>query len=89
MEAATAPIGIRADYGGLALRTRCRRTDATACHTPGCQHRAPKGRRFCRSCQATLDRVRGELKSATARARKPAIGSRRPQPGAPRSAAAA
>ncbi len=72
MEAATA-TGIRADYTGLGLRTRGRSRDATGCHTPGCRDRALAGRRFCKSCQATLDRVRSELMAAKPRGRKPAI----------------
>jgi hypothetical protein len=72
MEAAIV-TGIRADYTGLALRTRGRSSKRTACHAPGCHHRAPAGKRFCKSCQETLDRVRTELKSAGPRGRKPMI----------------
>ena len=72
MEAATV-TGIRADYTGLALRTRGRSSKRTACHAPGCRHRVPAGKRFCKSCQATLDRVRIELKSAGPRGRKPIV----------------
>jgi hypothetical protein len=72
MEAATF-TGIRADYTGLALRTRGRSRKRTACHAPGCRNRAPQGKSFCRSCQATLDRVRMELKSVGPRGRKPAV----------------
>jgi hypothetical protein len=71
MEAATS--GIRADYTGLALRTRGRRHLKAGCHTPGCWHRALQGKRFCKGCQATLDRVRGELKAASPRGRKAAL----------------
>lgn len=72
MEAATA-TGIRADYTGLALRTRARRDQRAACHSPGCRHRALSGGSFCKGCQATLDRVRQELMAAKPRGRKPAI----------------
>jgi hypothetical protein len=73
MEAATSPIGIRADYTELALRTRGRRPLAAGCHTPGCWHRAVDGKRFCKGCQETLDRVRGELSAAKPRGRKPTV----------------
>ena len=75
MEAATAPIGVRADYAelGLGLRTRGRSHQQAGCHTPGCRHRAADGKRFCKACQATLDRVRSELMAAKPRGRKPAI----------------
>ncbi len=63
MEAATG-TGIRADYAELTLRTRSRRHSAFGCHTPGCRERVATGKRFCSGCQATLDRVRAELKSA-------------------------
>lgn len=72
MEAATA-FGIQADYPSLALRTRTRRHQHAGCHAPGCRNRAPAGKRFCRTCQATLDRVREELMAAGPRGRKPAI----------------
>jgi hypothetical protein len=72
MEAATA-MGIRADYTELALRTRGRRHAASGCHTPGCRERAVAGKRFCGSCQATLDRVRVELAAASPRARRRAV----------------
>ena len=71
MEAGT--FGIRADYTGLALRTRSRRHLEAGCHTPGCWQRALEGKRFCKGCQATLDRVRGELKAGSPRGRKPAV----------------
>jgi hypothetical protein len=76
MEAATAPIGIRAYYTelGLGLRTRARRHEAAGCHTPGCRHSAVKGRSFCATCQATLDRVRRELMAGKPRGRKPTVG---------------
>ena len=76
MEAAVASA-IRGDYPRLALRTRARRHERSACHTPGCRHRVAAGKRFCRGCQQTLDRVREELKAAAPRARKPAIRSAR------------
>lgn len=72
MEAATA-FGIRADYPGPALRTRARRHQHAGCHSPGCWNRVPAGKRFCKSCQATLDRVREELMAASPRGPKPAI----------------
>lgn len=75
MEAGVA-TGIRADYGGLALRTRARRHQHAACHTPGCRHQVAAGKRFCEGCQQTLDRVRNELKAAKPRGRK-AVRSRR------------
>ena len=56
--------GIRAGYAELTLRTRSRRHIASGCHTPGCRGRIVAGKRFCSSCQATLDRVRAELKAA-------------------------
>jgi hypothetical protein len=64
MEAATARGGIRADYAEMTLRTRGRGHSAFGCHTPGCRERAADGKRFCSGCQATLDRVRAELKAA-------------------------
>jgi hypothetical protein len=73
MEVASIPTGIRAEYGGLALRTRGRSHARSACHTPGCRHEAVQGRRFCRSCQATLDKVRMELMNATPVARRRAV----------------
>jgi hypothetical protein len=75
MEAGTAPIGIRTEYSGLGLRTRGRGRGQqySGCHSPGCRHRAATGRRFCKSCQATLDKVRSELASAKPRGRKPTI----------------
>jgi hypothetical protein len=72
MEAAIV-TGVRADYSGLALRTRGRSSSRTACHAPGCHHRVPAGKRFCASCQATLDRVRSELAAAGPRGRKPMV----------------
>jgi hypothetical protein len=72
MEAAVA-IRIEADYPRLALRTRARRHQQAGCHTPGCRHRAPPGKRFCKGCQATLDKVRSELMAAKPRGRKPTI----------------
>jgi hypothetical protein len=72
MEAATA-IGVRSDYPALALRTRARRRQRAGCHTPGCRNRAADGKRFCESCQETLDRVRDELAAAGPRSRKPAF----------------
>lgn len=72
MEAAIA-TGVRADYTGLGLRTRGRSPERTACHTPGCRHRALAGKIFCASCQATLDRVREELRAAKPRGRKPRV----------------
>jgi hypothetical protein len=71
MEAVTASA-IRADYPALALRTRGRRHQPSACHTPGCWHQVAAGKSFCKSCQATLDRVREELK-VTPRGRKPVL----------------
>lgn len=76
MEVASIAAGIRAEYGGPALRTRGRSHARSACHTPGCRDDAVPGKRFCGHCQATLDRVRGELIAAKARGRKPVI--RRP-----------
>jgi hypothetical protein len=73
MEAGTAPIGIRTEYSGLGLRTRGRGHEASGCHSPGCRHRAATGKRFCKTCQATLDKVRSELASAKPRGRKPSI----------------
>ncbi len=72
MEAATA-FGTQADYPGLALRTRARRHQHAGCHSPGCWNRVSGGKRFCKGCQATLDRVREELMAAGPRGRKPAI----------------
>ena len=72
MEAAVV-TAIRGDYPRLALRTRARRHEHAACHTPGCKHRAAEGRSFCSGCQQTLDRVREELKAGSPRGRKPAI----------------
>jgi hypothetical protein len=72
MEAASA-FGIQGDYPGLALRTRARRHQHAGCHAPGCRNRVPAGKRFCSSCQATLDRVREELMATSSRGRKPAI----------------
>jgi hypothetical protein len=72
MEAASA-TRIRADYGGLTLRTRARSSGSAACHTPGCRHRALDGRVFCAGCQATLDRVREELRAAGPGGRKPRV----------------
>jgi hypothetical protein len=72
MEAASA-TGVRADYSGLALRTRARSSESAACHTPGCRNRAPDGRMFCAGCQATLDRVREELRAAGPGGRKPRV----------------
>jgi hypothetical protein len=73
MEVATVPAGIRAEYSGLGLRTRGRIHESSACHTPGCRHTAVEGKRFCKSCQATLDRIRNELKAAKPRGRGQAI----------------
>jgi hypothetical protein len=73
MQAATAALGIRGDYAGLALRTRTRRHVKAGCHTPGCWDRAVSGKRFCASCQATLDRVRNELKAGSPARRKPKV----------------
>jgi hypothetical protein len=64
---------IRGDYPRLALRTRARRHEQAACHTPGCRDRAAEGRSFCGSCQQTLDRVREELKAGSPRGRKPVV----------------
>lgn len=73
MEAAAA-TGIRADYPALALRTRVRHQQIAGCHTPGCRHRAATGKSFCKGCQATLDRVRNDLRvAAKGRGRKPTI----------------
>jgi hypothetical protein len=72
MEAAIG-TGIRADYAELTLRTRSRRHDAFGCHTPGCQESVAAGKRFCSSCQATLDRVRAELKTASPGRRRRAV----------------
>jgi hypothetical protein len=76
MEAATAPVGIRADYTdlGLGLRTRARHHAKAGCHTPGCRHSAVDGKIFCVACQATLDKVRSELVAAKPRGRKRAVG---------------
>lgn len=74
MEAASAS-GIRADYPRLALRTRVRSHEHAACHAPGCRNRAVAGRKFCKLCQATLDRVRRELKAGSPGRRKPSIRS--------------
>jgi hypothetical protein len=63
MEAAMG-TGIRADYAELTLRTRSRRHNVFGCHTPGCRKPVVAGKRFCSGCQATLDRVRSELKAA-------------------------
>jgi hypothetical protein len=73
MEAGTAPIGIRTEYSGLGLRTRGRGHRTFGCHSPGCRQRAATGKRFCKSCQATLDKVRSELASAKPRGRKRAF----------------
>ena len=64
---------VRSDYPRLALRTRARRHQDAACHTPGCRHQAVAGKSFCSCCQQTLDRVREELKAGSPRGRKPAI----------------
>jgi hypothetical protein len=72
MEAASA-FGAKLDYPALALRTRARSHRRAGCHTPGCRKRAAAGKRFCGSCQATLDRVREELANAGPRGRKPSI----------------
>lgn len=72
MEAAVV-TAIRGDYPRLALRTRARRHQHAACHTPGCRHRVVAGKSFCSDCQQTLDRVREELKAGSPRGRKPAI----------------
>lgn len=72
MEAATG-TGIRADYAELTLRTRSRRHVASGCHTPGCREHLVPGKRFCSACQATLDRVRGELAAASPRGRRRAV----------------
>jgi hypothetical protein len=69
MEAAIAGV-LEADYHQLGLRTRGRSPSRTGCHTPGCRHHVRSGKRFCASCQATLDRVRNELKAAAPRGRK-------------------
>ncbi len=52
MEVASAS-GLGIDYPRVALRTRRRRQERSACHAPG--------RKFCKLCQSTLDRVRLEL----------------------------
>jgi hypothetical protein len=70
MESATGS-GIGADYPRLALRTRRRSQRRSACHAPGCRHRAQPGRKFCKLCQSTLDRVRSELAAGGAARRKP------------------
>ena len=63
--------GFGVDYPRLALRTRSRRHEATACHAPGCRQRAMPGRKFCKLCQSTLDRIRSELAAGGAARRKP------------------
>ena len=73
MEAGNAPIGLRAEYSSLGLRTRGRGQQASGCQSPGCRHRVATGRRFCKSCQARLDKVRAELAAANPRGRKRAI----------------
>jgi hypothetical protein len=73
MQAAIAAPGMRADYAELALRTRTRRHLKAGCHSPGCWDRAVSGKRFCTSCQATLDRVRNELTAQGPARRKPKI----------------
>jgi hypothetical protein len=70
MEVASAS-GMGVDYPRLALRTRVRRQDRSACHAPGCRHRAMPGRKFCKLCQTRLDRVRLELAAGGAARRKP------------------
>ncbi len=72
MEAAVA-TRIDADYPRLGLRTRTRYDRQAGCHTPGCRHRALAGGRFCKGCQATLDRVRNELRAGKPRGRKPGV----------------
>jgi hypothetical protein len=67
MEAAIANV-LEADYQQLGLRTRGRSHGEAECHTPGCGHSVAAGKRFCSGCQATLDRVREELKAAKPRA---------------------
>jgi hypothetical protein len=69
MEAAIASA-LDADYQQLGLRTRGRSPGEAGCHTPGCRHHVPDGKRFCEGCQATLDRVRDELKAAKPRGRR-------------------
>jgi hypothetical protein len=73
MQAGIAALGTRADYAELGLRTRTRRHLKAGCHSPGCWDRAAPGKRFCASCQATLDRVRNELKAQSPARRKPKI----------------
>jgi hypothetical protein len=69
MEAAIANA-LESDYQQLGLRTRGRSHGEAECHTPGCRHSLPAGKRFCTSCQATLDRVRNELQAAKPRGRR-------------------
>lgn len=64
---------IDAEYPRVGLRTRGRHHQRAGCHTPGCRHGAPAGKRFCKGCQETLDRVRNELTAAKHRGRKPAV----------------
>jgi rRNA maturation endonuclease Nob1 len=73
MQGAAAALGLRSDYAELALRTRTRRHLKAGCHSPGCWERAVSGKHFCTSCQATLDRVRNELKAQSPARRKPKI----------------
>ena len=61
---------LEAEYQQLGLRTRGRSPGQAGCHTPGCRHHVPAGKRFCEGCQATLDRVREELKAAKPRGRR-------------------
>jgi hypothetical protein len=74
MEAAIAHV-LETDYQQLGLRTRGRDHGQADCHTPGCPRRVPHGKRFCASCQATLDRVRKELQAAKPRAGRKRIES--------------
>jgi len=76
MEVASA-MGIRNEYPALALRTRARVHEHSACHAPGCRNRAARGGKFCKACQSKLDRVRTQLMSAGPRGRKPSIRSSR------------
>jgi hypothetical protein len=73
MQAAIAALRVRSDYAELALRTRSRRHLKAGCHTPGCWEQAVSGKSFCAACQATLDRVRNELKAGSPARRKPKI----------------
>jgi hypothetical protein len=73
MQPAIAALRGRAGYAELALRTRSRRHLKAGCHTPGCWKQAVRGKSFCTGCQATLDRVRNELKAGSPARRKPTI----------------